>query len=100
MLRQHHVALTCSCDAGEGPGQESCTGAARCPSCAAWDKGGCGRGQGPRKREEHHEVGSMVDSTSYYDPTGPLDNVHGYQQTLDFNTPLERPVEPDEWSSE
>lgn len=27
-----------------GEGQESCTGAPRCPSCA-WDEGGCGRGQ-------------------------------------------------------
>ena len=49
------------------------------------------------KREEHREEGSTVDARSW-DPNGPLDSVQGLQQELDFNTPLERPVDPDEWS--
>ncbi|CAL1135247.1 unnamed protein product [Cladocopium goreaui] len=50
------------------------------------------------KREEHREEGSTVDARSYWDLNGPLDSVQGLQQELDFNTPLERPVDPDEWS--
>ena len=88
----------------KGQGKKAAQERRAAPPVRRGTKVAVGGAKGPRKREEHHEVGSMVDSTSYYDPTGPLDNVHGHQQTLDFNTPLERPVEPpvepDEWSSE